>query len=137
MVIRKYIATTEEEATRLAREELGEDAVIMNVKQVSAKGLMRFFRKPSVELTAAVDEVKPEDQPATLSKTAESQEAFPDFSKLQEAIQETNAVLEAEAKKEAEREQKKSEASGREKENSTEVEEKPKRDVYIKSENIL
>lgn len=137
MVIRKYIATTEEEATRLAREELGEDVVIMNVKQVSAKGLMRFFRKPSVELTAAVDEVKPEDQSATLSKTAESQEAFPDFSKLQEAIQETNAVLEAEAKKEARREQKKSETAGKEKEDSTAVEQRPKRDVYIRSENIL
>lgn len=92
MVIRKYIAMTEEEATRLAREELGEDVVIMNVKKNVPKGIVKLFRKPSVEVTAAVDEVKNE----------EIAENLPDFSKLQEAIRETNAVLEAEAKKETE-----------------------------------
>lgn len=90
MVIRKYIAMTEEEATKLAKEELGEDVVIMNVKKNAPKGLAKLFRKPSVEITAAVDEIR----------TEEKTEGFPDFSKLQEAIQETNAVLEAEAKKE-------------------------------------
>lgn len=144
MVIRKYIATTEEEATRLAKEELGEDVVIMNVKQVAAKGIRRFFQKPSVELTAAVDEVKPENKisgTATAKqpeKSGESQDAFPDFSKLQEAIQETNAVLEAEAKKEALREQeKKAGASSGNESDSTTVEEKTKRDVSLKSQNII
>lgn len=102
MVIRKYIATTEEEAVKLAKEELGEDAVIMNVKQIAAKGIMRLFRKPSVELTAAVDDIKEEkniEKPS--AKKAESD--VPDFSKLQEAIQETNAVLAAEAEREAQK----------------------------------
>ena len=90
MVIRKYIAMTEEEAAKLAEEELGKDVVIMNVKKNTPKGLAKLFKKPSVEITAAVDEIQSEEQT----------ESFPDFSKLQEAIQETNAVLEAEAKKE-------------------------------------
>ena len=90
MVIRKYIAMTEEEATKLAKEELGEDVVIMNVKKNEPKGLAKLFRKPSVEITAAVDEIRSEETVGN----------FPDFSKLQEAIQETNAVLEAEAKRE-------------------------------------
>lgn len=98
MVIRKFIATTEDEAVRLAKAELGEDVVIMNVKQITAKGLMKLFRKPSVELTAAVDDVKNEEKkPEPLSDSTDT----PDFSKLQEAIQETNAVLAAEAEKEA------------------------------------
>ena len=102
MVIRKYIATTEEEATKLAKEELGESAVIMNVKKVMPRGLARFFKKASVEITAAVDEVESNEK-----KDQESNRAFvqdlPDFGKLQEAIQETNAVLAAEeAKKETE-----------------------------------
>lgn len=92
MVIRKYIAMSEEEATKLAKEELGEDVVIMNVKKNEPKGLVKLFRKPSVEITAAVDEVK----------SGEPAEEVPDFSRLQEAIRETNAVLEAEAKKEME-----------------------------------
>lgn len=91
MVIRKYIAATEEEATRLAKEELGEEAIVMNVKAVSPKGFMKLFRKPSVELTAAVDDTVKEGV----------KEGFPDFGKLQEAIKETNAVLAAEEAKEA------------------------------------
>ncbi|MBR1744092.1 MAG: flagellar biosynthesis protein FlhF [Lachnospiraceae bacterium] len=101
MVIRKYIATTEEEAVNLAKEELGEDVVIMNVKQVAAKGLMRLFRKPSVELTAAVDDVKTEETKKEDGTSGGGELDVPDFSKLQEAIQETNAVLAAEAEKEA------------------------------------
>lgn len=90
MVIRKYIAITEEEAIKLAKAELGDDVVIMNSKKIQPKGFMKFFQKPSVEITVAVDETTAE---------TEKQEEFPDFSKLQEAIKETNAVLEADAKK--------------------------------------
>ncbi len=77
MVIKKYIAKTEEAATALAREELGKDVVIMNVKKNIPKGIAKLFRKESVEVTAAVDEVVPESTPKEM----------PDFSKLQEAMQ--------------------------------------------------
>lgn len=77
MVIKKYIAKTEEAAIELAKAELGKDVVIMNVKTNGAKGIAKLFRKASVEVTAAVDEVLPE----------EPKEEIPDFSKLQEAIE--------------------------------------------------
>lgn len=77
MVIKKYIATTEEEAIGLAKAELGADAVIMNVKTTVPKGVYKFFKKPAVEITAAVD-----DNPEGV------QQAAPDFSKLQDAIRE-------------------------------------------------
>ncbi len=77
MVIKKYIAKTEEAATALAREELGKDVVIMNVKKNIPKGIAKFFRKESVEVTAAVDEVV----------TDSASKEIPDFSKLQEAMQ--------------------------------------------------
>lgn len=77
MVIKKYIATTEEEAIGLAKGELGEDAVIMNVKTMVPKGISKLFKKPAVEVTAAVDE-----------SAEETKEEVPDFSKLQEAIRE-------------------------------------------------
>ena len=73
MVIKKYIAQTEDLATQMAQNELGKDVVIMNVKKTTPKGLFKLFRKPHVELTAAIDD------------TAENAEK-PDFSKLQEAI---------------------------------------------------
>ena len=56
MTIKKYTANTEEEAMLMAKEELGKDAIVMNVKTISPKGIYRLFRKPSVELTAAIDE---------------------------------------------------------------------------------
>lgn len=40
----------------LANEELGKDAIVMNIKTISPKGIYKLFRKPVVEVTAAVDE---------------------------------------------------------------------------------
>ncbi len=56
MIIKKFQAATEKEAIILAREELGKDAIVMNIKTISPKGLYRLFRKPKVEITAAMDE---------------------------------------------------------------------------------
>ncbi len=56
MEIRKYKGTTEEEARRLVKEELGIDALIVSVKQIKPKGIFRLFRKAYVEITAARDD---------------------------------------------------------------------------------
>ena len=56
MVIRKYQAETEAAAILQAKEELGKDAIVMNIKVLKPKGFQKFFKKPSVEVTAAVDE---------------------------------------------------------------------------------
>ncbi len=40
----------------LAKEELGKDAIVMNIKTISPKGVYKLFRKSVVEITAAVDE---------------------------------------------------------------------------------
>lgn len=56
MIIKKFTAKTEEEAVKLAKAELGEGIVIMNVKTIAAKGFLRFFKKPQVEVTVAKEE---------------------------------------------------------------------------------
>ncbi len=56
MIIKKFQANTETEAILLAKEELGKDAIVMNIKTVSPRGIYRLLRKPLVEVTAAVDE---------------------------------------------------------------------------------
>lgn len=56
MIIKKFQANTEKEAIMLAKEELGKDAVVMNIKTISPKGIYRLFKKPLVEITAAVDD---------------------------------------------------------------------------------
>ena len=56
MIIKKYKAQTEKDAILLAKEDLGPDAIVMNVKTIKPKGLARLFRKTKVELTAAIDD---------------------------------------------------------------------------------
>ena len=56
MIIKKYKATTEKDAILMAKEELGPEAVVMNVKTIKRKGIMKLFKKNTVELTAAIDD---------------------------------------------------------------------------------
>lgn len=56
MIIKKFTANTETEAMMLAMEELGKDAIVMNKKVITPRGFYRLFRKPRIEITAAVDE---------------------------------------------------------------------------------
>lgn len=105
MIIKKYIGKTEEEAIALAKAELGDNVTIMNTKEVVPRGLYKFFRKPSVEVTAAVDE-NIKESPAEPVKE-EKKEDIPDFSKLQQVLNEKQfspAPDSKTAQKEAERE---------------------------------
>ena len=56
MIIKKFQANTETEAIMLAKEELGKDAIVMNIKTITPRGIYKLFRKSVVEITAALDE---------------------------------------------------------------------------------
>ena len=58
MNIKKYQAGTEEEAILQARDDLGKDAIVMNIKKIKPKGIYKLFKKTVVEVTAAVDDEK-------------------------------------------------------------------------------
>lgn len=60
MIIKKFQADTEKEAIVKASEDLGGDAIVMNIKTVKPRGFMRIFKKSYVEVTAALDEKKDE-----------------------------------------------------------------------------
>ena len=62
MIIKKYIGKTEEEAISLAKADLGENVSIMNTKEITPHGIFKFFRKPSFEVTAAIDDIQKEDK---------------------------------------------------------------------------
>ncbi len=55
MIIKKYVAKTEAEATEAAKKELGNGVVIMNVREVKAKGLFASLRPKWKELTVALE----------------------------------------------------------------------------------
>ena len=56
MLIKKFQGATEQEALQLAKQELGKDVIITHIKSIKPKGIYRLFKKPMVEITAAVDE---------------------------------------------------------------------------------
>lgn len=76
MIIKKFQANTETDAIMLAKEELGKDAIVMNIKTISPKGIYRLFRKPLVEITAAIDDTSTYKN----GKTAQvKKQKFPDI----------------------------------------------------------
>ena len=56
MIIKKFQAETETEAIMMAKEEMGKDAVVLNIKTTKQKGFKRLFKKDIVEVTAALEE---------------------------------------------------------------------------------
>lgn len=66
MVIKKFQASSESEAMMQVKEEMGSDAVIMNIKKTKHKGVMKLFKPTMVEVTAALEEAN--DAPIVLKK---------------------------------------------------------------------
>ncbi|MBQ6733995.1 MAG: hypothetical protein IJR00_03695 [Lachnospiraceae bacterium] len=61
MVIKKFTGKTEEEATALAKKELGENVVIMNTRPLKRSGFFSFMKPQRYEVTVALEE---EERPA-------------------------------------------------------------------------
>lgn len=55
MIIKKYTGKTEAEATEIAKKELGNGIVIMNVKEVKPKGMFSFLKAKLTEVTVALE----------------------------------------------------------------------------------
>ncbi|WP_263491695.1 hypothetical protein [Bacillus sp. RAR_GA_16] len=69
MKIKRYVVTQLREAMPLIRQELGQDAVILNTKKIKVGGILGLFRKQRLEVLAAFDEekvIKEETEFATL-----------------------------------------------------------------------
>ena len=52
MIIKKFQAPTENEAMLQVKEEMGSDAVIMNIKKIRHRGIMSLLKPTVVEVTA-------------------------------------------------------------------------------------
>lgn len=56
MIIKKFQGKTEAEATELAKKELGDGIIVMNVRNVKRKGFFAIFGHPIIEVTVALEE---------------------------------------------------------------------------------
>lgn len=70
MTINKFQAKTESEAVEKAKEEMGPEVVIMNVRTVKPKGMFRAFKGITYEVTAALEEETPK-QPVVKEQVQE------------------------------------------------------------------
>ncbi len=98
MIIKKYVAKTEDEAVEIAKKELGTGVVVMNVREAKKSGLFSFLSPKNVEVTVALEEepdrivpTRPSSNPApaekAILKEAEKPEKNAELEKKLENIQ--------------------------------------------------
>ena len=56
MIVKKYTGKDETEAVMKAKDDLGSNAVVLNVRTMKQRGLAKIFKKEFVEITAALEE---------------------------------------------------------------------------------
>ncbi len=55
MRVKTFTGKTEEEALKKAKDELGNEAVVLNIKKINQKGAFSFLKSSRVEIMAAID----------------------------------------------------------------------------------
>src|SRR3712207_382146 len=107
MIVKKYLVSSMNEAMNKIRYELGRDAVIINQRKVRRRGFKGLFSPKMLEVTAAIDNKKSNNEPMkdsihAIKKVLEKKEVMPKkevlpketvFSKLDNTIKENNALI--------------------------------------------
>lgn len=88
MIIKKFQAKTEADAVEIAKKELGENIVVMNVKNVKKTGLFAFLKPQMTEVTVALEEEQAKNakkpSPATIPSNLAPQPG-PSYGSVQSA----------------------------------------------------
>jgi len=61
MKIKRYMGKTTKEAMHKLKRELGTEAVILHTRKIKHPGLLGFFKKPLIEIVAALDDEKADE----------------------------------------------------------------------------
>lgn len=96
MIIKKFTAKTEAEATAEAKKELGPNVVVMNVKSVKQKGFFYFLKSPLVEVTVALEE---EGEGSQTRRRVDSPAPEKAPESVREAISRVNTLVTADLEK--------------------------------------
>lgn len=91
MIIKKFQGKTEAEAMELAKKELGNSVVLMNVKQVKKKGLFSILKPQMIEVTVALEE-EPMDQTANLRSAVAAVSEIAQGQVQKEEVKKTESV---------------------------------------------
>jgi len=94
MLIKKFQGASEQEALQLAKQELGKDVIITHIKSIKPKGIYRLFKKPMVEITAAVDEEHIYDKKNNIRQITEELKKNPYEFRIKEEDKEKSSAIE-------------------------------------------
>ncbi len=103
MIIKKFQGSTEEEAILAARDEMGNNAVVMNIRTTKKKGIFRWFKKDIVEVTAALEEKEDAPTIKTPVKNIQHTEILPSDGEkevFEDRLNNIQSLLEQQIKKE-------------------------------------
>ncbi len=149
MIIKKYVGKTESEAIESAKKELGNDVVVMNVKEIKPKGLFTFLRAKTVEVTVALEDErdkfsalrKESTGKGTEERTAKKIESTSSIEEKLENLQNLLvSKLQNEENMKAQRlaEEKNADSEGAQQDEDTTVSEaEPKDDEYVRFIKVL
>lgn len=91
MNIKRYVADTEKEAMEMVKKDLGLDAVIINIKRMDPKGLGKLFKKPSVEVLAALEQQSKEEPVVDQNKEEELKQLESKINQLEKMLKQQEA----------------------------------------------
>ncbi len=94
MIIKKFQAETETGAMELAKEELGKDAIVMNIKTIKPRGIYKLFKKSKVEVTAAIDESPTSKKEPEEKRAYQPPEAVIEESAIEKKLNDLQELLE-------------------------------------------
>lgn len=88
MIVKKFVAPTMPEAMKKVRAELGQDAVILNSKEIQTGGIFGFFTKKNIQVIAAIDTepIKAKKQPVQTKIPQKTTSAYPNIGKGNSAL---------------------------------------------------
>lgn len=109
MIIKKFVAKTEEDATNAAKKELGSGFVVMNVRVIKNKGFFAFLKPKQVEVTVAMEEetekfstltreIEKATQLAESRKSAKEESAHNENKEISDKLDSLQAMLENQMK---------------------------------------
>lgn len=105
MKVKRYLAKDVQEAMIKVKNELGRDAIILHTRKIKERGLKGLFKKPLVEVVAAIDssrkeDIKPEYSPSInqvkqniISRNEVENESLIDINNMNEDINSIKSML--------------------------------------------
>jgi flagellar biosynthesis protein FlhF len=76
MKIKRYMVNNMNEAMNMIRYELGREAVIISQRKIRKPGFLGFFMKKQLEVTAAIDNTKKQEEPGVEKVKPQFQSQF-------------------------------------------------------------